>query len=87
MSEDKKIENPSSEIKDEELDKVTGGLDPSAQSEVLIDTIATAEAVCKKCGHTFTYEYPWIGGMHDGPWNHPVPDYCPNCAPNVMHDR
>ena len=74
-------------LPNELMDSVTGGHDPSAQSVVLIDAIATAEAECKNCHKIFEYEYPWIGGMHDGPWNHPVPDYCPNCDPNVPRDR
>ena len=72
---------------DELMESVAGGLKASAQSEVLIDVIATATAECKKCHQVFEYEYHWVGGMHDGPWNHPVPDYCPKCDPNAPRDR
>ena len=87
MSENKKNVPANPELPDEELDAVSGGYKPTAQAEVLIDVITTADTVCKKCGKTFSYEYYWMGGMHDGPWNHPVPDLCPDCDPEVMHDR
>lgn len=84
---EKKNANESPELRDEDLEQVAGGLDPSAPTKVYIDAIATAEATCKRCGHSFTYKYYWQGGMHDGPWNHPVPDFCPNCDPNAEHER
>ena len=74
-------------LSDDQLEAVAGGDNKVAQTEVFMDVIATAEAECKNCHKIFQYEYHWSGGLHDGPWNHPVPDYCPKCDPNVPHDR
>lgn len=75
-------------IKDEELDKVTGGVvipPPKVEDDAYM---VTATAECKNCHHTFNYKYHYEeGGIPNGPWNHPVPDYCPDCDPNVPHDR
>lgn len=72
---------------DELMEAVAGGVNVPAHTVVYIDAIATAKAECKNCHEVFEYEYPWTGGMHDGPWNHPVPDYCPKCDPNAPRDR
>ena len=85
---EKKPIKPDGEIKDEELDKVTGGVvipPPKVEDAAYM---VTATAKCKKCPHTFNYQYHYSeGGIPNGPWSYPVPDYCPDCDPNVPHDR
>ena len=86
--EDKKKVNQIPEIRDEELDQVAGGvvIPPPMVEEAAYWVTATAE--CQKCHHPFTYQYHYSeGGIPNGPWSYPAPDFCPDCDPNVPHDR
>ena len=87
MEENKKLSDEGIELPEAQLGAVAGGLSPVPNTGNYIDAWTSAEAVCTKCGRTFTYWYYWLGGMHDGPWNHPVPELCPTCDPNVKKER
>ena len=75
------------ELPEELLNEVAGGVTPAPHTTTYIDAMTSAEAECQKCHQPFTYWYFWVGGMHDGPWNHPVPELCPKCDPNSKKER
>ena len=86
--EEKKNANQNPDLRDEELEQVSGGvvIPPPKVEEAAYMVTATAE--CKKCHHPFNYQYHYSeGGIPNGPWSYPVPDYCPDCDPNVEHER
>ena len=87
MEENKKLSEEGAELNEEQLGAVAGGVTPVPHTTTYIDAWTSAETVCTKCRHTFTYWYYWQGGMHDGTWNHPVPELCPECDPNSFKDR
>ena len=86
--EDKKKVNPPSELEDEALGQVAGGvvIPPPMVEEAAYWVTATAE--CQKCHHSFTYQYHYSeGGIPNGPWSYPAPDFCPDCDPNAEIER
>ncbi len=81
MSENEKTVNPPSEIKDSELEQVTGGVrTPDAPSTHNVYAWAWAE--CKQCGEKFQFKYNWHWGLiNHGAEN--TPELCPKCDPDT----
>ena len=87
MEENKK-KNPEAELSDEALDVVSGGvvIPPPLVEDAAY--MVTATAICKNCHQPFYYKYHYSeGGIPNGAWSYPVPEYCPTCDPNAEHDR
>ena len=79
MSENKKTENLSAEIKDDELEKVAGGASvPYVPSTHCVSGWAWAK--CTSCGEDFAYEYSWHWGLENHGAGH-APEKCPKCDP------